>query len=620
MTRLAPATGALAIAPGFELPLDAVTQTFAILAKRGVGKTYTASVLVEEMLKAGLPVVVVDPIGVWWGLRSSADGLSPGLPIVVIGGEEYGDIPLDVAAGATIADLVVDERLSCVLNFQHLRKGEQIRFMTDFAERLYHRNREPLHLVLDEADAYAPQKPMKGAERLLGAIEDLVRRGRARGLGVTLITQRSAVINKDVLTQVEVLIALRTIAPQDRAAIDEWIKVHGTPEQRAELMSSLPTLEIGEAWIWSPAWLDVFRRVHIRTRETFDSSSTPKVGTMRLVPRTLADVDLARLRERLATSIERAKADDPKLLRARVAELEGALAKASQMQASKLREDEPERIVERVDVPVITPGQIDDLRAWAASITELWTFLDRLRDAAAKLDPIRDELRALVDRYDEQQRHPSGRARSGPPTPLRFEPPTEEIKEPLTMVSRGSEVIKTSLDERPRPLAANGAEPAADRPITPTERAILNVLAQFPAGRTRRQLAVLQPYSTTSGSWSSALAAGRAAGRLEGSATDASPLRITARGLAEVGPVVPLPRGRALLDYWLARLGASTWSGIILAAAVDLYPNAVTRDDLAARTPMSQSSGSYSSALGKLRALDLIDRGPIVASAAFFET
>ena len=34
-------------------------------------------------------------------------------------------------------------------------------------------------------------------------MEDLVRRGRARGLGITLITQRPAVLNKDVLTQVD---------------------------------------------------------------------------------------------------------------------------------------------------------------------------------------------------------------------------------------------------------------------------------------------------------------------------------------------------------------------------------------------------------------------------------
>jgi hypothetical protein len=43
----------LNLAEGLSLPLDAVTETFAILAKRGVGKTYTGAVLAEEMVGAG---------------------------------------------------------------------------------------------------------------------------------------------------------------------------------------------------------------------------------------------------------------------------------------------------------------------------------------------------------------------------------------------------------------------------------------------------------------------------------------------------------------------------------------------------------------------------------------
>jgi DNA helicase HerA-like ATPase len=189
----------LSLSKELSLPAEAVTETFAILAKRGAGKTYTSAVIVEEMLKANLPVVVADPVGVWWGLRSSADGQREGLPIVIMGGD-HGDMPLDVSSGELIADVIVEEGLSVVLDLSHFRKGEQTRFMTDFAERLYHKNRQPLHLVLDEADAFAPQRPMKGQERLLGAIEDLVRRGRARGIGVTLVTQRAAVLNNSKMT------------------------------------------------------------------------------------------------------------------------------------------------------------------------------------------------------------------------------------------------------------------------------------------------------------------------------------------------------------------------------------------------------------------------------------
>lgn len=97
----------LSIAPGLALPLDFITETAAIIAQRRAGKTYTASVLAEEMIAAALPFVVLDPTGAWWGLRASADGKGEGLPVVIIGGA-HGDVPLEPNAGKIIADLVVD--------------------------------------------------------------------------------------------------------------------------------------------------------------------------------------------------------------------------------------------------------------------------------------------------------------------------------------------------------------------------------------------------------------------------------------------------------------------------------------------------------------------------------
>ena len=51
----------LRLTPELVLPAEAVTQTFAILAKRGAGKTALA--LVEELLRVGTQVVVADPVG-----------------------------------------------------------------------------------------------------------------------------------------------------------------------------------------------------------------------------------------------------------------------------------------------------------------------------------------------------------------------------------------------------------------------------------------------------------------------------------------------------------------------------------------------------------------------------
>src|SRR3972149_3670522 len=206
----------LKLSSELSLPLESVTQTFGILAVRGAGKSNLAAAMAEEMFDAHLPFVVVDPVGAWWGLRSSGDGRSAGIPIPIFGGQ-HGDVPLDRAAGNLIADLVVEHRLSCIVDISELSEGDKIRFLCDFAERLYRRNTEPLHLFLEEADDYAPQRPMREQARLLRAWENIVRRGRSRGLGITMITQRSAALNKNVLTQIETLFVLRTTSPQDQA-------------------------------------------------------------------------------------------------------------------------------------------------------------------------------------------------------------------------------------------------------------------------------------------------------------------------------------------------------------------------------------------------------------------
>lgn len=309
----------LKLAENLTLPAEAVTQTFAILAKRGVGKTYAASVMAEEMLKAGQQVVAIDPTGAWWGLRSS-------FSIAVFGGD-HADLPLEESAGEVIANAIVEHRFSAVLDLAHFRKGQLIRFMTAFAESLYRLNREALHLFVDEADAVAPQGRSYGGDenRMLGAMEDIVRRGRKRGLGCTLITQRPAVLNKNVLTQCESLFAMRLVHPKDIDAIMEWINVHADPAEADAVVKSLPTLGIGEAWFWSPGWLGALKRVKIRERETFDSSATPKPGERAKAPKELAALDLAALGDKIKSSVETAKANDPKELKRRLGELERQL-------------------------------------------------------------------------------------------------------------------------------------------------------------------------------------------------------------------------------------------------------------------------------------------------------
>jgi hypothetical protein len=67
------------IGDGHKLPLDIATESIAIIARKGAGKTHTGKVIAEGLITSHVQTLVVDPLDVWWGLRSGADGNSPGL-------------------------------------------------------------------------------------------------------------------------------------------------------------------------------------------------------------------------------------------------------------------------------------------------------------------------------------------------------------------------------------------------------------------------------------------------------------------------------------------------------------------------------------------------------------
>src|SRR3990172_1257683 len=233
-----------------SIPLNAATKTFAILAKRGAGKSYTGAVLAEEFYKNGIPFVVFDPIDVWWGLRLNKNGKDAGLPIVVFG-IDHSDIKLDRDMGRKIAQAVVKENVSCVISTFGLPKVAQRHLIAEFAEELLNINNTPRHVFIEEAHEFVPQRVFGGLGKTFNNVSNLVVMGRNRGLGVTLINQRAATINKDVLTQLDTLLAFRNVAPQDRSALREWVEHHAAEGDFEAFLKSLPSLPTGTGWIWS---------------------------------------------------------------------------------------------------------------------------------------------------------------------------------------------------------------------------------------------------------------------------------------------------------------------------------------------------------------------------------
>lgn len=359
----------LTVGDDFTLPLDVITMATAILGLRGSGKTNTAGVWAEELLKQGQQVIVIDPQNVWWGLKSSADGKQPGFPVIVFGGN-HADLPLVGTEGKTLADFVVERRVPAIFSLRHLTLSAQRRFVTEFTEQLFFRKGEeqyqdPVLVIIDEAHKFVPQKVGPDMSMMVHRIQTLVTEGRASGIGVTLIDQRAATVNKDVLTQIELMVVHRTTGPQDKKALDEWIRDNADEGQAKEFKQSLAGLPLGKAWFWSVGWLDVFRQVQVRMRETFDSSRTPRPGEKRVTPKTLAEVDLAKLREELAITIEQAEANDPKKLKAEIAQLKRELA-------AKPIATEPTEVVKEV----LPEGFSDRIMKDVVEIREYFTDIE----------------------------------------------------------------------------------------------------------------------------------------------------------------------------------------------------------------------------------------------------
>lgn len=550
----------LRVARDLELPDELVVEKQAILAMSGAGKSNAAVVMAEAMYDAGLPWVVIDPKGDWWGVRAGRNGRGEGLRVPVLGGL-HGDVPLEATAGKVIANLIASKRLTCVLDVSEFDTRQDLfRFLADFAETLLKRNTQPLHVFAEEADDYLPQvaREKGNLPRCLGAWQRLVKRGRQRGIGSTLITQRSASINKDVLNMTDTLIVMRTVGINDRKTVKEWVTAHDGNE---ELLASLPSLGDGEAWVYSPQKLRLNQRIRFLRRRTFDSGATPLLGEKASKVATLSDIDLDALKDEMADTIARQRADDPNLLRQRIKELERDLAK----RPKETETVEVERVVE-VEVPVLEPGVLERLE-------------DLLSPGAGLLGEVQELMlkqRMRVEGELDANRRPAP-ARAAPAAPARAPAPHRPARE--------------------------AAPVDGDARLGKAERKVLTAILNQP-GASKDEISLLTGYRPTASTIGVALSNLRRAGLVDLEQTVA-----TVAGIQWLGDdYEPLPSGPALLEYWRAHLGANNFDRKTFDLLVGDFPLLLTKEEIQDRTGSSRTASTTGVSLAKLRKLRLVDK------------
>jgi hypothetical protein len=330
----------LILGKDLHVPRAIAARTVFIAGTKGSGKTYTGGVMAEEMLEAGVHLVILDPLGVWWGLRHDEKGGPDGYPIVILGGE-HGDRPLLPTAGAIVAEYLVRSGQAAILDMSGFASNaEQDRFVTDLLHALFRlkaSEKSALHLMMDEADMFVPEasQRMKGQERLVGASRTIVTKGRSRGLSMTMITQRPQAIAKSAIEESDLVLCHRMQGVNAVGAMKTWTGLYASKDQAATFFETLPQLADGECWVWSPQFLKVFERRQIRRKRTFDSSRTPDPGETVRKPKAAAAVDLDKLTDEMKATAEEAAKNDPTALKRRIAELEKAVGKVKPEVAGK---------------------------------------------------------------------------------------------------------------------------------------------------------------------------------------------------------------------------------------------------------------------------------------------
>lgn len=572
----------LTFAKGLSLPTDAVTQKFAFLGRTGSGKSYAAKRFVESLLALRAQTVIIDCVGVWSGLRLGKRSFE----IPVLGGI-HGDIDLPDTAGALVADLICDKRLSAVLDVSQFLDAQRTRFVEAFGRQLFQRKKmapSAMHLVLEEAQEIVPQNPQPGEQMMLHEYQRIAKLGRNFGIGLSLISQRPQEVNKKALNQSECVLAFQMTGPQERKALEYWLSDRGI-ESEQSLAKLLPSLAVGKPFIWSPQWLKVAKVFEILPIESLDTSKTPSIdgiaSTFELSPIVLTELEQA-----FTTLAVEAKDNDPKALKARIKALEAQVAQGVATEVFGLPPDE------RVNARAL----IDRARAAGTGLT-------RLIDAALhNISTVEERLVGLTSIMHQAKE--LGGSTDLTQSLTGFFERIEKIGNTAkrAQVTAGARMEKVlSSTQKPRKSRAE-KERGNGTALPRCDALILQVLAQHGAMGLFR-VAMLAGYPPRASTARNALGRLRTMGYIEG---ENALVTITALGRKNCPEFEQLPETPAeRAGWWYPQLPAV--DAAMLKSLVKHYPKRFTLDQISVVAGYEPGKSTTRNAAGRLRSLGLIE-------------
>lgn len=204
------------------IPVKKLGRTF-IVGKPGSGKSYTAGVITEELMKKGIPVLIVDVHGEYSSLKIPEDRkrrsstLDYAERIIEFGDPQLNpgaDLETAVVESTRPEELLVSGQCT-ILNLRGLNEERQSALVKNTVSKILEAaiagRLKPFYLLLDEAHRFAGRERSETCD----VLKKFTQEGRKFGANLTVITQRPQLLDITIRSLSGTWIIHRLTDPND---------------------------------------------------------------------------------------------------------------------------------------------------------------------------------------------------------------------------------------------------------------------------------------------------------------------------------------------------------------------------------------------------------------------
>ena len=245
---------------------------------------------------------IVDIEGEYFGLKESYE-------VLVVGTGEGVEIEIDADSAPEIAQVSMEQNVPVVLDLSGFLSDERTEILKSYLSSLWElagRLRRPYIIGIEEAHEFIPQGVKHELKEMIARI---ALRGRKRGLGGIIVSQRSAKVDKDVLSQAGILFLHRVVHEVDMRVYGELL-----PWRKSEVKEIIGSLDTGDCIYING---DTILPIYVRERMTFHAGFTPSLEAV-------ASPELKQVSASIIDAIERAR--NGKRKKSKAEELESRIA------------------------------------------------------------------------------------------------------------------------------------------------------------------------------------------------------------------------------------------------------------------------------------------------------